>query len=431
MKSKVLSIVLSLLLLVALTVSSIVCAPAPKEQPVAPVEPIVFGVPVPRAAEPGQNVERSTVLAADEINAAGGIQLGGVKRLIKLEIIDDRDQEPATPISDMLLANEKLILDKGVKICIGGPALSEGAVAALDLYAKHKVLHLITTGAATPAWDKKVASDREQYKYSFNLEAVVFVFVEQVGDLCKSLKEKYGLDRMYIDIADTGYARAALPLIKARAAKDGFQLVGEAKHPLGCTDYSASLTDCKAKGGQILYVFDQQATVAIMASQWYNMKVPALLVGFIGPLSDPAMWEQTGGNCEYVCTTTSAAGSVEGLAITPMTKPFYDAYKAKWGVEGRAFGYASSYNGMYALKSVIESTQSLDPAVLSDALAKIDMVCINGKLRFDENHRAIYGYDPSTTLIWGQMQWQAGKRIAIWPPVASTGEVKLPPWMKK
>jgi branched-chain amino acid transport system substrate-binding protein len=40
-------------------------------------DPIVIGAPVPRASAYGQNGERGLILAAEEINAAGGIKLKG------------------------------------------------------------------------------------------------------------------------------------------------------------------------------------------------------------------------------------------------------------------------------------------------------------------------------------------------------------------
>ena len=69
------------------------------------------------------------ILATEQVNAAGGVKLGGVMRPLKLEIIDTRDQEPGVPTSEVLLAMEKLVLDKGAKILAGGPIMSEGCLA--------------------------------------------------------------------------------------------------------------------------------------------------------------------------------------------------------------------------------------------------------------------------------------------------------------
>ncbi len=75
-------------------------------------EALVIGITVGKASVYGQNSERSAVLAAEEINNAGGVDIGGKKHLIKLEIVDTRDEEPGVPTSDVLLTVEKLLLEK-------------------------------------------------------------------------------------------------------------------------------------------------------------------------------------------------------------------------------------------------------------------------------------------------------------------------------
>jgi len=99
----------------------------------AQAKPILVGCPVPRASAYGQNGERGMILAAEEINAAGGVKLGGTQRPLKLEIIDTRDEEPGVPTSEVLLAIEKLILQKKSDVIVGGPCMSECGLAAIDL----------------------------------------------------------------------------------------------------------------------------------------------------------------------------------------------------------------------------------------------------------------------------------------------------------
>ena len=46
-------------------------------------KPIVVGCPVPRASAYGQNGERGMILAAEEINAAGGVKVGNTQETFK------------------------------------------------------------------------------------------------------------------------------------------------------------------------------------------------------------------------------------------------------------------------------------------------------------------------------------------------------------
>jgi branched-chain amino acid transport system substrate-binding protein len=87
-------------------------------------KPIVLGCPLSTAFLYGWDAERGFKLAVDEINAKGGVNVGGTKRMFKVEVIDTRDLEPGVPVSEALLAVEKLILDKKADFIMGGPVRS-------------------------------------------------------------------------------------------------------------------------------------------------------------------------------------------------------------------------------------------------------------------------------------------------------------------
>ena len=73
-------------------------------------KPIVIGAPLATAFLYGWDAEKGIRLAAEEINAAGGVAVGKEKRQLKVEVIDTRDLEPGVPVSEALLGLEKLIL---------------------------------------------------------------------------------------------------------------------------------------------------------------------------------------------------------------------------------------------------------------------------------------------------------------------------------
>ena len=121
----------------------------------AKIKPIVVGCPVPRASAYGQNGERGLLLAAEEINASGGVNVGGIMRPLKLEIIDTRDEEPSVPTSELLLAIEKLILREKADVIVGGPCMSECGIASMDLFARYQIPDIVSIGCYTPTWDEK------------------------------------------------------------------------------------------------------------------------------------------------------------------------------------------------------------------------------------------------------------------------------------
>ncbi len=79
--------------------------------------------------------------------------------------------EPGVPTNQVLLAIEKLILQKKVDLIVGGPCLSEAGMAAMDLYARYDTLDIVSIVCYTLSWDKKVAGNPE--KYINSLRAIV------------------------------------------------------------------------------------------------------------------------------------------------------------------------------------------------------------------------------------------------------------------
>ncbi len=393
-------------------------------------KPIIIGAPVPRASAYGQNGERGMILAAEEINAAGGVKIGGSMRPIQLEIIDTRDEEPGVPTSEVLLAIEKLILQKKVDMLAGGPCMSECGMAALDLYARYKALDMVSIGCYTPGWDQKVSTDLEKYKFSFRESGSVKWYVKEAIDLLHKIKTEFGFAKMFISIDDSAMCRAAAKIVEDLAIKDGWQIVGQDKHPIGATDYSAALNDCKKSGAQVLFIWAYAPETSILLKQWADMEVPALPVGFIGAAEDPGFWQATNGKGAYTVVTLSEAGNVPGN-VTPLTMKFYESFKKKWGVPPRSTGCVSAYEALFVLKDAIERANTLDKEALITALTKTNLSAVRGTIRFDQNHQVVYGYDPKTSVLGCWVQWQNGERVCIFPDAAATGKIQMPPWLKK
>ncbi len=392
-------------------------------------KPIIVGAPVPRASAYGQNGERGMILAAEEINAEGGVNVSGVMRPLKLEIMDTRDEEPGVPTSEVLLAIEKLILQKKSDVIVGGPCMSECGIAAMDLYARYKIVDIVSIGCYTPTWDKKFASNPKKYRYSFRASASVAWFIPEGVDLLHKIKEKFGFNKMFISIDDSLMCRKAAGIVEKLAAKDGWKIVGHDKHPIGTTDYSVALRECKKSGAQVLFMWAYSPETSILLKQWSDMEVPAIPLGFIGAAEDPGFWKATRGKGAYTVVTICETGCVPSN-VMPKTMKFYNAFKKRWGVAPRSSGSVAAYEALWVLKDAIERAGTLDKDKLIASLEKTNLPAVRGTIRFDKNHQIIYGYDPKASVLGCWIQWQDGKRVCIFPEAAATGTIKMPPWLK-
>jgi branched-chain amino acid transport system substrate-binding protein len=393
-------------------------------------DPIVVGAPVPRASAYGQNGERGLILAAEEINAAGGIKLKGKLCPIDLQIIDSRDEEPGVPTSSVLLAIEKLILQKKADVIVGGPCMSECGMAALDLYARYKIVDIVSIGCYTPSWDAKVAENPKKYRFSFRESGSVKWYIKEAIDLLTQIKNEYNFNKLFISIDDSLMCRKAAGIVEDLAVKTGWEIVGHDKHPIGTTDYSAALSDCKKSGAQVMFIWAYSPETSVLLKQWADMEVPALPIGFIGAGEDPGFWEATNGKCAYSVVTLSETGNVPSNA-TPKSMEFYNNFKKRWGVPPRSTGCVSAYESLFVLKDAIERADSLEDDALIQALETTNLPAVRGTIRFDENHQVVYGYDPDSSVLGCWVQWQDGQRVQIFPEVAAMGKIQMPPWLKK
>jgi len=397
-------------------------------------DPIVIGCPLSTAFVYGWDAERGITLAVEEINKNGGVNVGGKKRPFKIEVIDTRDLEPGVPVSEALLVVEKLILEKKADFIMGGPIRSEAGLAAMDLLSKYKKVSLLTTGVLTPKYHARVAKNYDKFKYCFRVtgEAKWMVGGEIIPCLLE-IGKKYGLDRIFIMIQDVAHARAGGGIIAKLMAKKGWNVIGKPEiYPTGSTDFSMGLLKAKKEKAQIVLIWMDMPETSILLKQWYDMKIPALPFGsIIAAAEQPGFWKATGGKGEYCLANVVNAGNAPSNA-TPWTMKFVEAYKKRWKIEPEAYGTSTSYMGPYVLKDAIERAGSLDSAAVVAALEKTDIMGVYGRIRFDpKSHQVIPSQDPEKGAVGTIFQWQAGKRVVVFPKKIAMGEIKLPPWMKK
>jgi len=397
-------------------------------------QPILIGCPLATAFLYGWDSERAIKLAVDEINAAGGVKVGDKKRPFAVEVIDTRDLEAAVPVSEALLAVEKLILEKKVNFLVGGPVRSEAALAAMPLLVKHKMISILATGALTPKYNEMIAANPDKFKYCFRIsgEAKWMVMGELVPCLVE-IGKKFNLDRLMIMVQDVAHARAGGDILKKVMSGKGWQVLGDPiVYPTGATDYSMGLLEAKKQNAQVIIIWMDMPESAILLKQWHDMKIPALPFGtIIAAAEQPGFWKATEGKGEYCLANVVNAGNAPSNA-TPWTMKFVDAYKAKYGLEPEGYGTSSSYMAVYVLKDAIEKAGTLDPDKVADAILKTDMMGVYGRIRFDpKTHQVIPSVDPNEGAVGTIFQWQAGKRVVVFPPKIAIGEILLPPWMKK
>jgi branched-chain amino acid transport system substrate-binding protein len=396
--------------------------------PAQAAEPIVIGVPTSLGFLEGKESHKVVQMAVSEINAKGGVTVGGQKRILEVSSMDIRDAAPGVPVPEALLGIEKNILEKKPAGIVVGPFRSEALVAAMDLISKYKT-PLIGTIAMTPASEAKVKEDPEKYKYVFrNCLNAVYLVKYLVGTM-EAINKGFGFTKVYIMHQDVAWARATADGVKkSYFEKAGWEVLEQEAYPTGTSDFSSALMKARSKGAQVIMPIFDMPQSGILVKQWKSMNVPTLMAGFISPLAGTDAWKSFDGKIGGAINCVFEMGSAIASDKLPKSVEFYNKYKKIYGKELQAgHGPAPAYESVYILAEAIERAGSLDPDAVVAELKKTDRMGIMGRIRFDAGNQVIYGFDPKETAVAAVFQWtDDGKRRIVFPESLADSKIQLP-----
>ncbi|NOQ20789.1 MAG: ABC transporter substrate-binding protein [Desulfobacterales bacterium] len=394
-------------------------------------EPIVIGVPTSLGFLEGKESHKAVQLAVSEINANGGVNVGGTKRPFKVVAADLRDAAAGVPVPEALLGLEKLILEKKPTAIVVGPFRSEALLAGMDILSKYK-MPMLGTIAMSPGTEAKIKKDPEKYKYVFRVSLNVIYWAKLLGGTMATLKKDFGFDKVYIMNQDVAWARGTANAMKNRFfLKTGWEVVGHDQYPTGFSDFSSALMKAKVKKAGVIFACFDMPESGVLVKQWKSIRVPGLIAGFISPMAGEVAWKTFKGKIGGLMNATFELGNIPSAKYAP-AKNFYNKYKKAYG-KGIQSGHgpAPSYESVYILKEAIERANSLDPDAIVAEIEKTDRQGVMGRIKFDEGHQVIYGTDPAQTAVAAFFQWtENGKRKIVYPPSLAEGKIVLPPWVK-
>jgi len=125
---------------------------------------IKIGIIGPMKFSVGQGQWNGAELAAEQINAEGGIRVGN--RKMKIQVIK-ADSNEFFSVPDAVNAMERLVLKDKVDFVAGGYR-TEAVLAMQDIAMDNKLI-FIGSGAAHPELCLRVAKDYDRYKYWFRI----------------------------------------------------------------------------------------------------------------------------------------------------------------------------------------------------------------------------------------------------------------------
>ena len=249
---------------------------------------IRIGVTAPLQREAGIGDKNGAVMAAQEINAAGGI-LG---RKIEMSFADDGGK-PEMGIS----AVKKLIFSDKADVITGGWMSGVGLAQAPYIFDAKKLW--LSVGPATPKLVKFVQQDYNRAKYFFRVGCVNSDnFAQDMVIFARDFyKAKLGLTKVALLPESTVWAREMGKYLKNNFGKEGFDIVYMDVFDPRQTDFSPQFSKIKKAGAQILFTVQAGSPGVPLTKQWHDTKLPVHQAGYNMAAQVFNYWDKTGGKC--------------------------------------------------------------------------------------------------------------------------------------
>jgi branched-chain amino acid transport system substrate-binding protein len=381
-------------------------------------------------------------MAAEEINAKGGIQVGNKKMKIALVQADSNE---FLNVTDATNAMERLITKDKVDFVVGG-FRTEAVLPMQDIAMEHKKI-FIGCGAAHNELCERVAKNYNTYKYFFrgtpyNSTYLVRAAFIHLGTVAAVVKQSLNIPKIKVAVVmeKALWADPMVPAAEGAIPKMGMEIAGVWRPSPVATDVTAELSAIQRSEAHIIFMIFSSSVGIPFARQAGELKIPAIQVGINVEAQKEAFWQATQGMGNYVITSNTYARGVEA---NELTKPFVDTYIKRFG-EVPTYTSDTYAAIVYGLAPSIEQAGSLDSdkivSILEERVYKVPSGIV--KYMKDAEGRPLHELTFGPGFLTGlATQWQDGKLAGVWPnkwkmtpespEVTYKGMVpiKIPPWM--
>ncbi|MEK6283520.1 MAG: ABC transporter substrate-binding protein [Acidobacteriota bacterium] len=313
----------------------------------------------------GQSAMNGVLMAADEINLAGGIN----GRKLDIVIEDDKGSpEVAAQITGKLIRREKVVA------IIGAGASGNSLAAAPNAQSAH--VPLISPSSTNPAVTQ--AGD-----YIFRA-CFIDAFQGEVMARFTANTLKAKTAAIMLDF-NSPYSRGLAEFFELSFAKLDGKIVAKQSYSQGDADYRGQLSAIKAAAPDVIYIPGYYGDVVLIARQARQLGLTQPLLGGDG-WDAPELWE-LGRDALNGCYITNHY-SVDTPSQT--IQKFVESYRQRYGNLTPDAHAALAYDALKFLADAIGRAGTTDGPKLRDALASTkNFVGVTGIISMDKDRNAV------------------------------------------
>lgn len=326
----------------------------------------------------GENAWDGASMAAEELNAAGGVTVGGTTYMVKLVQVETREAIEGEDGSTGT-ANLQAVIDD-VDFCVGGFRTEVHSVYREVAMDAQKIF--MNCGAGTDFLEFSVVQDYDKYKYWFRVTPYSSPFLVKsclkmtatIGNILKAtlagyedyVKDEFKLStavdgklRVHIMMEDAAWCQGMITVAQLYLPLLGYTVTGTTLPSPTAADITTEMNAIKALNPHMIFTAFSGPVGAVYSATKADLGIPAVSIGINVPGQEIDHWDNTDGACEgEILLDTYPIGLAYGSDTIPFVDDFIDR-------TGRYPVYtAATYDAIKFVCGGMEATGSLDAEVL-------------------------------------------------------------------
>jgi branched-chain amino acid transport system substrate-binding protein len=390
------------------------------------------------ASTTGKDIWQSAELAADEINAAGGIPVKAAGKNLTIQLVQGDDESTR---EGGIKAVSKLITQDKVDLLVGG--YSSAVVSAhLSTVADNKVPYIMAGASSSSISHRKDLDNTYLFYHRPNTDQSAEASLMFLNDQVRpALNKKFNLSpdrplRVALLFQDSPFGKGQQGAVRniTKDKKLLIDIVAEESFKMGESDFRTALTSIKSKNPDAIYAVTFLNELIPLTQQARRDVGLNTLILSIENNDDPDYYKGVGEYGEYSVMESrfSPYAVPEGVTKNSTGKFLTDFDKKYTGFAGMMG--AATYESVYIAKNAIENAGTLDKAKVAESLKSVSMDHIleamkGGKITFSPDY-----HESEFNLFVSQLTMDKTtgepRPHIVWPESLKQVEFVLPDWYK-
>lgn len=354
-----------------------------------------------------QSGVRGVEIWVDEVNANGGLEVNGEKRLVELVKRDDRsDKQMVARVYEDLIANENV----DVLMAPFGSTLTAAAATVTERLGKFMVI-----------WS--AASDALYDQGFKNIVSATQMPVSRMPSAGLEAAAALGNKKVAIVNVDEPFPAGLADGAEAIAEKLGMEVVLKEDYPKGTKDFSLLLQKARAAGADVFFPTSYDGDLISMVRQMHQMNVN-FPFSFMVYASTPQFIE-IGDDAQYIYSHTNFHPTINWEVNAGLDREgFLAAYEKLFPDVSYEpdFQTVLAYGAAVIAGEIIENADSFDAADMKKAAMELsdNLTVLAGPYAIDETGKQL-------KMPFPVVQLQPGKGlVTVWPEEVAVAEPVYP-----